>query len=193
MQAAQAGRDTGLLATEAFHLVALGRVQQIAGQLEEAIETLRSAIDSARSVGLMRVVSLAQVSLGRLLIQTGDPGDARTAIAAASQWFAASGGGEDAALAECLLVTLDSAEARPGSQERLAGRLEAARQQKNAEVTVLCLDAMALHSIVSGEPESAVSFLRQADEIAPTVAHRVTPQDRFDADRARALLTAASS
>ena len=191
-RAAQAARTTGLLATEAFHLVPLSRVQQLAGSLDDAVETLRRAVASAQSVGLMRVVSLAQVRLGRLLIQAGDVDGGRSAVTAASEWFAASGGGDEAALAECLLVSLDSEQNIAGSHQHLNDLLAAARRDQDAEVQVLCLDSLALHQAVSGEPAIALDFLAEADELALSVAHRVAPQDRFYADRARALLTAAS-
>jgi tetratricopeptide (TPR) repeat protein len=184
--AAQAARRSGLLATEAYHLVSLGRVQQLAGYLEGAIGTLVAAIASAQSVGLMRVVAIAQVQLGRVLIRVGRVDEAREVLTEVSRWFAASGGGEHAALADCLLATLPG-----GSAGQLTDMLDRARNGGDVEVQVLCLDALALRSAVAGDVSIAGALLAEADELAPSVAHRIAPVDRVDAEETRTMLMAA--
>ncbi len=187
-RAAQAAQQTELLATEAYHLVALGRVQQLAGQLADAAATLQAAIDSAQAVGLMRVVALAQVQLGRVLIRLDEPAQARAVLSAVGAWFAASGGGEDAALATCLLATLPDEATNAVSTQRLATLLDSARTDSNVEIQVLCLDALARASARAGDGATAQRFLAEADELAPSATHRVASVDRIDAAVARALL-----
>ncbi|MCX6431372.1 MAG: transcriptional activator domain-containing protein, partial [Actinobacteria bacterium] len=183
--AAQAARRSGLLATEAFHLVSLGRVLQLAGNLDDAMGTLDAAVASARSVGLMRVVAIAQVQLGRVFIRAGRVDDAREVLTEVSRWFAASGGGDNAALADCLLATLPG-----GSAGQLTHMLDNARDGGDVEVQVLCLDALALRTAKAGDAIAARALLSEADGLAPSVAHRIAPVDRVDAEATRTMLMA---
>ena len=54
-----------------------------------------------------------------------------------------AGGGEQAALAECLLAAMDAADQVPGAEKRLEAILDEARREDDAPVEVFALDALA--------------------------------------------------
>ena len=67
----------------------------------------------------------ARVHLGRVLRALGRTAEARAALEAAAAWHREAGGGEQAALGDCLLAALDAADRVPGAEQRLAALLEA--------------------------------------------------------------------
>ena len=127
-RAAEASRDLGFLQTEAYQVSSLGRAQCQAGDYESGAATLELAIEKAEATGDVRLAALARVHLGRVLRALGGFDRARTAIEAATAWHRAAGGGEQAALGECLLATLDAVDEVPGAEARLAAILEEARR-----------------------------------------------------------------
>jgi predicted ATPase/DNA-binding SARP family transcriptional activator len=187
-RAATAAREIDLPATEGFHLTNLGRAQELAGDDAGAITSLQRAIDLTRSVGLLRVVATARVRLGRLLRATGEIEQARSALQAADDWMRASGGGEEAALAQCLLAAIDAQEHLPGAAERLAGIARAAATAGDPDIEVLAVDAVAALDAEVGNHAAATAGLERADRLMGTVGSRLTEADRVDARRARAVL-----
>ena len=192
-QAAAAAHRINVPAAEGFHLANLGRVQQQAGDHQAAIATLERAIEITRAVGLMRVVALARVRLGRLLQGVGDSDSARSALTAADEWFRASGGGEEADLAECLLVAMDARDGVPDAAGRLAKVLETARGADDFEVQVLALDALAAIRAAAEDVSAAIGLLARADALMTSAGHRLADSDRLDARRARTLIEAAET
>jgi predicted ATPase/DNA-binding SARP family transcriptional activator len=191
-RAAEAAQRVNLSAAEGFHLANLGRVLQLAGDQGSAVATLERAIEITLAVGLMRVVALARVRLGRVLRALGERDAARLALVAANDWFRSSGGGEEAALAECLLVALDAEAGLPDAVVRLADVLEGAGGTGDVEVQVLALDALAATYARSQELDQASGALARADALMSAAGHRLIEADRLDADRARSLLRSAS-
>ena len=90
----------------------------------------------------MRLAALARVHLGRVLRALGRIAPARVALEAASAWHREAGGGEQAALGECLLAALDARDGVPGAAQRLEALLDAARRDDDAPVEVFALDAL---------------------------------------------------
>jgi hypothetical protein len=95
---------------------------------------------------------------------------ARAALEAASAWHREAGGGEQAALGECLLAALDARDGDPGARARLEALLAAARRDDDAPVEVFALDAL-------GRSE-------EADRRMPAATHFITQRDRTDAGSA---------
>ena len=187
-RAATAAGEVGLPATEGFHLTNLGRAQELAGNDAGAIASLRRAIELTRSVGLLRVVATARVRLGRLLRAAGEIEQARSVLMAADDWLRASGGGEEADLARCLLAALDAEEHQPGAAEHLIVIAESAAAGGNPEIEVLVLDALAQVAAQAGDLAGAADRLAAADRLMPTAGPRLSEGDRLDARRARAAL-----
>jgi len=133
---------------------------------------------------------LTRIRLSQLRREVGDTDAARSAIEAAAAWLRASGGGQEANLAECLLAAMDAEDGTPGAAHRLASVLATARDADDPEVQVLALDAMAALSAVAGEAAEASEFLTRSDAVMSSAGHRVTERDRLDARRARELLRA---
>ena len=106
-RAAETSGRLGFLQTEAYQLSSLGRAQCQAGDYETGAATLELAIEKAEATGDVRMVALARVHLGRVLRALGRTDAARAALEAAAAWHRAAGGGEQAALGECLLAALD--------------------------------------------------------------------------------------
>jgi predicted ATPase/DNA-binding SARP family transcriptional activator len=192
-RAAEAAHRVNLAAAEGFHLANLGRVLQLAGDQRSAVATLERAIEITIAVGLMRVVALARVRLGRVLRALGERDAAGSALAAAHDWFRSSGGGEEAALAQCLLAALDAEAGVPDAVVRLTDILEASGRTGDVEVQVLALDALAATHARSPEPNQAVAALARADALMPAAGHRLVEADRMDATRARSLLRSAGT
>ena len=118
-RAAETSGRLGFAQTEAYQLSSLGRAQCQAGDYATGASTLELAIDKAEATGDVRLAALARVHLGRVLRALGRVERARTALEAASAFHAAAGGGEQAALGECLLAALDAEARVPGAEERL--------------------------------------------------------------------------
>ncbi len=189
-RAADAAHRVGASAAEGFHLANLGRVLQLSGDHLAAISTLEQGIEIIRAVGLMRSLALSRMHLGRLQREVGDLEAARSTIAAADAWFQASGGGDEAAVAQCLLAAMDAQDAVPGAAGRLAVILEKAEAANDLEVQVLALDALAGLRAAAGDLVGGTELLDRADALMAAPGHKLTEGDRLDADRARSLLDA---
>lgn len=189
-RAAQAARRAHMTATEGFHLASLGVVLHQSGDHETAIATFEEAIRLATTVGLMRIAAFTRVRLGTLLHGLGEVEPARAALSTADDWFRASGGGAEAALAQCLLAAMDADDDIPDAAQRLTTILEAARTDGDSAVQVLALDALAGIESRSGDLTTALDLLARADELMESVGHRLAEQDRIDARRATELTSA---
>ena len=120
-RAAQTSGRLGFLQTEAYHVFSLGRAQCQAGDYATAASTLQAAIEKAEATGDVRLAALGRVHLGRVLRALGQVAPARAALEAATAWHREAGGGEQAALGECLLAALDA-------EDGVSGRARAARR-----------------------------------------------------------------
>ena len=128
----------GFLQTEAYQVSSLGRAQCQAGDYDAGAATLELAIEKAEATGDVRLAALARVHLGRVLRALGrDRRRRATALEAAAAWHRAAGGGEQAALGDCLLAALD-ARRRPPRRDPRRGP-----PRDDAPVEVFALDALA--------------------------------------------------
>jgi predicted ATPase/tetratricopeptide (TPR) repeat protein len=177
----------GFRATEGFHLAALGRVLQRAGDPRAAVTVLEEAIEVGRSAQEMRVVALARVRLGRVLRAEGEDDAARAAVDAADHWFRFSGGGEGAALAAFLAAALDAD--HDAAEDRFRSVLAVARRDHDVEVEVLALDGLALVRGRAGDLAAAADHLASADARMSSAAHLLDDAERIDARLARTLIT----
>ena len=166
-RAARTSGRLGFQQTEAYQLSSLGRAQCQAGDYETGAATLELAIEKAEATGDVRLAMLARVHLGRVLRALGRIAPARAALEAASAWHREAGGGEQAALGECLLAALDARDGDPGARARIEALLAAARRDGDAPVEVFALDAL-------GRSD-------EADRRMPAAAHFITERDRVDA------------
>jgi tetratricopeptide (TPR) repeat protein len=189
-RAAQAAQRAHMTATEGFHLANLGVVLHQAGDHETAIATLEEAIRLATTAGLMRIAAFTRVRLGTLLHGHGEVEPARAALSTADDWFRASGGGAEGALAQCLLAAMDADDDIPDAAQRLTTILEAARTDGDSAVQVLALDALAGVESRAGDLTTALDLLARADELMRSVGHRLAEHDRIDARRTRARVLA---
>ncbi|MEQ1702909.1 MAG: transcriptional activator domain-containing protein, partial [Ilumatobacteraceae bacterium] len=189
-RAAQAAGRAHMTATEGFHLASLGVVLHQSGDDEAAIATFEEAIRLATSVGLMRIAAFTRVRLGTLLHGLGEVAAARVALSTAEEWFRASGGGAEGALAQCLLAAMDADDGIPDAARRLTAILETARTDGDSAVQVLALDALASVESKSGDVTTALELLARADELMGSVGHRLAERDRIDARHARERLQA---
>jgi tetratricopeptide (TPR) repeat protein len=177
-RAAERSGRLGFLQTEAYQLTSLGRAQCQAGDYAAGAATLQLGIAKAEATGDVRLAALARVHLGRVLRALGQTAAARTALEAASAWHRAAGGGEQAALGDCLLAALDAADRVPGSEQRLATLLEAARESGDAPAEVFALDALAR---MAGDAVAAQDLYEAADRRMEAASHFITERDRTDA------------
>jgi predicted ATPase len=184
-RAAETSRQLGFLQTEAYQVTSLGRAQCQAGDYEIGATTLELAIDKAEATGDVRLAALARVHLGRVRRALEQPARARTALEAASAWHRAAGGGEQAALGECLLAAMDAADGVVGAGARLAVILDDARRNDEAHVEVFALDALARIAAEAGDVATASDLCATADRRMEAVAHFITDRDRTDARRVR--------
>jgi tetratricopeptide (TPR) repeat protein len=192
-RAAQAARRAHMTATEGFHLASLGVVLHQSGDHETAIATFEEAIRLATAVGLMRIAAFTRVRLGTLLHGLGEVEPARAALSTADEWFRASGGGAEAALAQCLLAAMDADDGLPDAEQRLVAVLNEARTDVNLDVQVFALDALAGIDARAGNIAAALDLLASADELMQSLGHRIAEHDRIDARRARELTSEAST
>ena len=146
--------------------------------------TLRLAIDKAQATGDVRLAALARVNLGRVLRALGEITAARAALEAATAWHREAGGGEQAALGECLLAAMDAADQVPGAEERLVAILDEARSADDAPVEVFALDALARIAATAGDAGTARALGEEADRRLEAAAHVITDLDRTDATQA---------
>ena len=180
-RAAETSGRLGFLQTEAYQLSSLGRAQCQAGDYESGAATLELAIEKAEATGDVRMAALARVHLGRVLRALGRDAAARAALEAATAWHRDAGGGEQAALGECLLAALDSDGAaarrdprRRPPRRRRAGRGLRARRARAPRGR-------------RGDTAAARSSSAAADRRMAAASHFITERDRTDrpADSAR--------
>ena len=179
-RAARTSATRGFRQTEAYQLSSLGRAQCQAGDYHTGADTLELALTKAEATGDPRLAALIRVHLGRVLRGLGRPGDARIALDAAAAFHRAAGGGEQAALGDCLLAALDAADAIPDARERLAVLLDNARADNDAPVEVFALDALARVAFAAGDAATAHELTSAADLRMADAAHFITEQDRVD-------------
>jgi tetratricopeptide (TPR) repeat protein len=180
-RAADTSRRLGFRQTEAYQVSSLGRAQCQAGDYATGSTTLELAIAKAEATGDVRMAALARVHLGRVLRALGRTEQARAALEAAASWHRATGGGEQAALGECLLAALDARDGLPGSEERLLAILERARRDGEAHVEVFALDALARLAADADDVTRARELCDLADRQMASVSHFITERDRTDA------------
>jgi predicted ATPase/DNA-binding SARP family transcriptional activator len=181
-RAVETSRRLGFLQTEAYQTASLGRAQCQAGDYDLGAATLELAIHKAEATGDARMATLARVHLGRVLRALGQTAQARTALEAAAAWHRSAGGGEQAALGDCLLAAMDAADGVPGAHERLVAILDAARAlDEAAHVEVFALDALARAAIERGDVDVARVLCESADRRMETSSHFITDRDRTDA------------
>jgi tetratricopeptide (TPR) repeat protein len=180
-RAAETSRRLGFRQTEAYQLSSLGRAQCQAGDYEAGSATLDLSIDKAEATGDVRLAALARVHLGRVLRALDQVGRARTALEAATAWHRAAGGGEQAALGECLLAAMTTADDRPDAETRLVAILDDARHNDDAPVEVFALDALARLAAEAGDVPRARGLCETADRRMVGASHFITDFDRIDA------------
>jgi predicted ATPase len=186
-RAAETSRRLGFRQTEAYQLSSLGRAQCQAGDYDAGSATLELAIDKAEATGDVRLAALARVHLGRVLRALGEKARARTALEAATAWHRAAGGGEQAALGECLLAAMDIEDPEAHAEERLTAILDHARCNDDAHVEVFALDALARIAADAGDLTTARDLCQIADRRMEAASHFITDLDRTDAHAVRQL------
>jgi tetratricopeptide (TPR) repeat protein len=186
-RAAETSRRLGFRQTEAYQLSSLGRARCQAGDYDAGSGTLELAIDKAEATGDVRLAALARVHLGRVLRALGENARARTALEAATAWHRAAGGGEQAALGECLLAALDIEDSEARAEERLTAILDHARCNDHAHVEVFALDALARIAADAGDLTTARDLCQIADRRMEAASHFITDLDRTDAHAVRQL------
>ena len=184
-RAAERSRELGFQQTEAYQVMSLGRAQCQAGDYAVGAATLRLAIDKAQATGDVRLAALARVNLGRVLRALGEVAAARAALEAATAWHREAGGGEQAALGECLLAAMDAADHVPGAEERLLAILDEARSADDAPVEVFALDALARIAATAGDASTARALAEAADGRLEAAAHVISDLDRTDVHEVR--------
>ena len=191
-RAAETSRRLGFAQTEAYQVASLGRAQCQAGNYADGSATLELAIDKAEATGDVRLAALVRVHLGRVLRAVGQVERARAALEAATAWHRGAGGGEQAALGECLLAALDAADGVPGAAERLEAILDGGRSEADATVEVFALDALARLAATAGDVTTAGKLGATADERMAAAAHLITELDRVDARAIREAVRSGS-
>jgi tetratricopeptide (TPR) repeat protein len=186
-RAADRSRELGFRQTEAYQVSSLGRAECQAGDYERGSATLQLAVEKAEATGDVRLAALARVHLGRVLRALGRDGEARTAFEAAAAWHRSAGGGEQAALGECLLAAIDAADRVPGTEARLVAILDTARASDEAPVEVFALDALARIAAGAGDVVRARSLSQEASRRMDDASHLITELDRTDSHAVRQL------
>ena len=190
-RAAETSGRLGFLQTEAYQLSSLGRAQCQAGDYETGAATLELAIEKAEATGDVRLAALARVHLGRVLRALGRTAAARAALEAATAWHRAAGGGEQAALGECLLAALDARRTR--REQRLVAILDDARRDDDAPVEVFALDALArIAAEARRHRHGARSCARRPTGGWRPPSHFITERDRTDRPAGSARRTPAA-
>ena len=185
--AAETSDRLGFRQTEAYQLSSLGRAQCQAGDYEAGSATLEHAVEKAEATGDPRLAALARVHLGRVLRALGQDTRARAALDAAAAWHRSAGGGEQAALGECLLAALDIGDDAGAAEVRLGELLEGARQAGDAPVEVLALDGLGRIAADRGDLTRATALCTEADRRMEAASDFMTDLDRTDARAVRAL------
>jgi predicted ATPase/DNA-binding SARP family transcriptional activator len=184
--AATSGR-LGFLQTEAYQLSSLGRAQCQAGDHVTGAATLELAIEKAEATGDVRLAALARVHLGRVLRALGRDAPARAALEAAVAWHRAAGGGEPAALGECLLAAVDAEDGVADAERRLTAILDAARHDGDAPVEIFAADALARIATQRGDTAAARELGQAADRRMLAASHFISDLDRVDARAVRQM------
>ena len=132
-RAAETSGRLGFLQTEAYQVVE-PRTRAVPGRRLRRPAPRRSSSRSRRprppaTCGWRR--SPASISAA-CCARSGGRAEARAALEAAAAWHRAAGGGEQAALGDCLLAALDAADGVPGAEERLGAILDDARRDDDA-------------------------------------------------------------
>jgi predicted ATPase/DNA-binding SARP family transcriptional activator len=180
-RAVETSRRLGFLQTEAYQTASLGRAQCQAGDYDVGAATLELAIHKAEATGDVRMATLARVHLGRVLRALGQLAQARTALETAAAWHRSSGGGEQAALGDCLLAAMDADDDVPGAHERLVAIRDAAQASGDAHVEVFALDALARAALEHDDIDTALALCESADRRMESASHFITDRDRTDA------------
>jgi hypothetical protein len=149
--------------------------------------TLEVAVQKAEATGDVRLAALARVHLGRVLRALGQDERARTTLEATTAWHRAAGGGEQAALGECLLVAMNIDDPLADSQLELTRLLADARQNDLPHVEVFTLDALARIAANVGDLARARELCDTADRRMADASHFITDFDRVDARSVRQL------
>jgi hypothetical protein len=186
-RAAETSARLGFRQTEAYQLSSLGRAQCQAGDYVAGAATLELGIEKAEAIGDVRLVALARVHLGRVLRALGQVAAARAALEAAATWHRAAGGGEQAALGECLLAALDAEDRVSGAEQRLIAILDDARRTDDAPVEVFALDALARIAAEGADIDAARSLCEASDRRMESASHFITDRDRTDARSVRQI------
>lgn len=186
-RAAETSRRLGFRQTEAYQVASLGRAQCQAGDYDAGPATLERAVEAAEATGDVRMAALARVHLGRVLRAIGQVARARAALESATAWHRGAGGGEQAALGECLLAAMDAADQVSGAEERLAAILDDARHKDDAPVEVFALDALASIAATAGDMATARDLREEADHRMEVASHFITELDRTDAHSVRSI------
>jgi len=180
-RAVETSHRLGFLQTEAYQTASLGRAHCQAGDYDTGAATLQLAIDKAEATGDARMATLARVHLGRVLRALGRPESARAALETAAAWHRTAGGGEQAALGDCLLAALNAADHIDGAEEQLQATLDDARTNDAAHVEVFALDALARSAAERGDIDRATALSELADSRMEYASHFITERDRVDA------------
>jgi predicted ATPase len=186
-RASTASEQLGFRQTAAYQLSSLGRAQLQTGDYPAGIATLSESIGKAEATGDARLAALMRVHLGRARRSIGDDDAARAALEAAARWHDEVGGGEQAALGQCLLAALDARQNDPGAAERLHELLDDARLRDDAPVEVLALDALAHIAADTGNLDTARRLCAAGDQRMEAAAHFISELDRVDATAVRKL------
>ncbi len=186
-RAAETSGRLGFRQTEAYQLSSLGRAQCQAGDYAAGAATLALSVEKAEAAGDVRLAALARVHLGRVLRAIGQVAPARAAVEAATAWHRATGGGEQAALGECLLAALDAEDQVSGAEQRLVAILEEARREDDAPVEVLALDALARIAAQGGNVTTARDLCEAANRRMESASHFIADLDRTDAHAVRQI------
>ncbi|HEY4610611.1 MAG TPA: BTAD domain-containing putative transcriptional regulator [Ilumatobacteraceae bacterium] len=184
-RAVEASRRLGFLQTDAYQTASLGRAKCQAGDYEGGAATLDEAVQKAEATGDARMATLGRVHLGRVLRALGQQQSARTALETAAAWHRKAGGGEQAALGDCLLAAMDSAERVAGADQRLHDILDDARTDNAAHVEVFALDALARSALEQGDVDASRALSELADRRMQSASHFITDRDRIDAHAVR--------
>ncbi|MEY2533683.1 MAG: hypothetical protein QOF29_1593 [bacterium] len=184
-RAAETSGRLGFLQTEAYQVTSLGRAQCQAGDYATGAATLECGIAKAEATGDVRLAALGRVHLGRVLRALGRVAEARAALEAATAWHRDAGGGEQAALGECLLAALDAAGHAPGTEQRLVALIDAARRDGDAPAEVFALDALARMAAEAGDVATARELCETADRRMESASHFISERDRTDARSVR--------
>ena len=103
---------------------------------------------------------------------------ARAALEAAAAWHRGAGGGEQAALGECLLAAMDAADRVPGAEAAAGRPPRRGEDGSDAPVEVFALDALGRIAADAGDIVAAQDLRREADQRMGAAAHFITDRDR---------------